>query len=30
MTRFSERHGYQPDDAEIFVRLEASNELRGR
>ena len=29
MTRFSERHGYQPDAAEITVRLEAPDELRG-
>jgi hypothetical protein len=29
MTRFSERHGYQPEDAEITVRLDAPNELRG-
>jgi hypothetical protein len=29
MTRFSERHGYQPDDAEITVRLEAPEELHG-
>lgn len=29
MTRFSERHGYQPDDAEVTVRLEAPDELRG-
>jgi hypothetical protein len=29
MTRFSERHGYQPDDAEITVRLDAPYELRG-
>lgn len=29
MTRFSERHGYQPDDVEITVRLDAPDELRG-
>lgn len=29
MTRFSQRHGYQPDDAEIGVRLDAPDELRG-
>ena len=29
MTRFSDRHGYQPDDAEITVRLEAPHDLRG-
>jgi hypothetical protein len=28
MTKFSDRHGYQPDDAEITVRLEAPHELR--
>ena len=29
MTRFSDRHGYQPEDAKITVRLDAPNELRG-
>ena len=28
MTRFSERHGYSPNDAEITVRLDAPDELR--
>jgi hypothetical protein len=29
MSRFSERQGYQPDDAEISARYEAPSELRG-
>lgn len=29
MTRFSQRHGFQPDGAEISVRADAPDELRG-
>ena len=29
MDRFSQRHGYEPGDAEITIRLEAPDELRG-
>ena len=29
MSRFSQRHGFEPDDAEISIRLDAPEELRG-